>query len=166
MVSLAQIIQSRFAVGGMGEAVLGALAVAGKRNSHSLHWRGRASCFICPNWSWRSLYIISTSVFSCMLPSLYSGKTKWSQEYTSPLNSMTPACPQVLARVQTPGCTPTQLARVESNSWMKNLPTSSRTHSSNRVQRKFPHCSGDTEKSASFPLLAVGWPGGVRRHGD
>ena len=49
-----------------------------------------------------------------------------------------------------------QLARVESNNWMKKLPTSWRTHSSNKVQRKLPHCSGDTEKSANFSSFCNG----------
>lgn len=45
MVSLAQIIQSRFAVGGMGEAVLGALAVAGKKELTFLALAGQGILF-------------------------------------------------------------------------------------------------------------------------
>mgnify|MGYP002978777464 CR=1 FL=1 len=49
--------------------------------------------------------------------------------------------------VQMPGITPAQLASVASNSCTKYSPTSLRTHSSKRVQRNSPHCSGETEKS-------------------
>ena len=66
---------------------------------------------------------------------------------------MTAAWPQVRAIEQTPGSTPTVLARVASKSCTNICPTSRHTHSSNTAHRKSPQACGPTEKRAQDSLL-------------
>lgn len=64
MVPLAQVVQSRLTVGCAGEAVFRAFTVAGKEELTFLALAGKRVLFHLSELHRRSLYIISTSVFS------------------------------------------------------------------------------------------------------
>ncbi len=72
-VALTEVVEPRLAVGRQREAVARALAMA-RPQPRALAALAR------PKRRWRSPYIISTSDCSRMLPSRYSGNTKWSHE--------------------------------------------------------------------------------------
>ncbi len=115
----AEVVQSGFTVCCMCKAILRTFAVAGKQ-PFALPALGGGETFAssvrrladvrCTSFP----LVFSDRCFLACIPEIQ----RWSQAYTSPLNSITPACPQVFAMEHTPGCSPTQLARVESKSWM------------------------------------------------
>ena len=84
-----------------------------------------------------------------MLPRRYAGSTKWSQAYTSPLNSMASAAPHDAVWTQRPDGSPYQLASATSKCCTKTAPTSRRTHSSNTPIRNAPQPSGVTDRSVT-----------------
>ena len=105
-----------------------------------------------PNSSWRWLYIISASVWVWIFPNLYSGNTKWSQSIYVAIElhhtgMSASACQRTDARLL---AYPVCQCGVEK--LYNNLPTSSFTHSSKIVQRKFPHCSGFDREMGQFDV--------------
>ena len=92
---LAQVVQTRLAVGREQDAVLGALAVAGEQE---LALAAVARQRVALRLAERPLLSARTSSpigVSMMLPSRCGGSTKWSHEYTSPLCSSATPSPQV-----------------------------------------------------------------------
>src|SRR5208337_1975911 len=124
-----------------------------KRTSHSPQYLGNVSNLSFPNFTCGSELTSLSMCFSLILPSLYRGSTKWSQEYKSPLCSIANAPPQVLECTHNPEGSPCQFARATSNICTYTLATSCLTHSSKTPTRNLPYCSAVVDRSVT-PLLS------------
>ena len=155
LVAGAQVVEAVLSIGRAEEPVARALAVAGEADLAiaGSTAAGRRACRCRSATCWGEA-ISSTRWVSPMLPSRWSGSTKWSQEYRSPLCSRATAVPQVSRNTHIAGCMPSQEARAASK-WPTNTsPTSLRTHSSNTAARNRPHCSAPTDRSVTrLPVL-------------
>lgn len=156
MVSLAQVVQPRLTVGCAGETVFRAFTVAGKEEFTFLALAGEGVLFHLSELHLAFAVHHFHQCFFMNVAQLVFRKYKVVARIYVAVEFHDAGMSASLGHGADARLRTYQLARVESNNWMKKLPTSWRTHSSNKVQRKFPHCSGDTEKSANFSSFCNG----------